>query len=80
MNPRVLSAEYKGDHKMLLTFNNKEVKQFDFSDYLNYPIYEPLNDDAFCKRVKVIDGVVQWDEEIDFDPDTLYLESEPLIR
>jgi hypothetical protein len=63
---------------LLLTFSNGEVKQFDFSTYLDYPVYESLKDDAFCKKVKTIDGIVQWDEDVDFDPDTLYLESTPL--
>jgi len=78
MNPRVLKVEYKGDHQLLLTFTNKEIKQFDLSAYLNYPVYEPLKDEAFCKKVKTADGIIQWNEYIDFDPDTLYLESKPV--
>ncbi|MGF7080088.1 DUF2442 domain-containing protein [Mucilaginibacter sp. UYCu711] len=78
MNPRVLTAKYTGNHQLLLTFKNGEVKQFDFSAYLNYPVYEPLNNENFCKKVKAIDGIVQWDGDVDFDPDTLYLESKPL--
>jgi hypothetical protein len=76
MNPRVLKVEYKGNYQLLLTFTNKEVKQFDLSTYLNYPIYEPLKDEAFCKKLRADDGIIVWDEYIDFDPDTLYLESE----
>lgn len=78
MNPRVSKAEYKGNHQLLLTFNNGEVKQFDFSSYLSYPVYEALKDDTFCKKVKTVDGIVQWDEDVDFDPDTLYIESKSL--
>lgn len=75
MNPRVLSVEYKGEYQLLLTFTNKEVKQFDFSSYLGYPVYQPLRDEAFCKKVKAIDGIIQWNEDIDFSPDTIYLQS-----
>ena len=75
MNPRVLKVEYKGDHQLLLTFTNNEVKQVDLTAYLNYPVYQPLKDESFCKKVKSIDGIIQWDEYIDFDPDTLYMES-----
>ncbi len=78
MNPRVLTVEYKGGYKLLVTFTNKEVKQFDLTDYLNYPIYEPLKDETFCKKVKAVNGVVQWDEFIDISPDTIYLNSEPI--
>jgi hypothetical protein len=50
MNPRVLNVEYQGGYKLLLRFTNKEVKQFDLSAYLNYPLYEPLKDEAFAKK------------------------------
>ncbi len=79
MNPRVLTVEYKADYKLLLTFTNKEVKLFDLLAYLNYPVYEPLKDEAFCKKVKAIDGVIQWNDYIDFSPDTVYLESKPVL-
>lgn len=78
MNPRVLTVEYKGGYKLLITFTNKEVKLFDISAYLNYPVYEPLKDEAFCKKVTAADGIIQWNEYIDFDPDTLYLDSTPV--
>ena len=78
MNPRVLKVGYAGDHQLLLTFTNNEVKRFDLANYLDYPVYEPLKDEAFCKKVKTSGGTIQWNEYIDFDPDTLYLESEPV--
>lgn len=78
MNPGVLMVEYKEGYKLLLTFTNKEIKQFDFSAYLNYPVYETLKDEAFCKKVKAIDGIIQWNDFIDFSPDIVYLESKPI--
>lgn len=75
MNPRVISVEYKGGYKLLLRFANNEVKLFNFSSYLHYPVFEPLTDEAFCRKVRAANGTVQWNDEIDFDPDTLYLES-----
>ena len=78
MNPRVLAVEYKGNHKLLIQFTNKEIKQFDFRPYINYPVYTPLKDETFCKKVKAIDRVVQWNDEIDFSPDTIYLNRKPV--
>ena len=78
MNPRVLQVEYMEGYKLLVTFTNKEHRQFDLTSYLRYPVYEPLKDESFCKKVKVVDGIIQWNDIIDFDPDTLYLESKPL--
>jgi len=37
-----------------------------------------LKDETFCKKVKAIDGVVQWNDEIDFSPDTIYLNRKPV--
>lgn len=62
-------------HKLILAFTNKEVKEFDFGSYLNYPAYKALIDEAYCKKAKVFNGTVVWDDSTDFDSDTLHLES-----
>lgn len=80
MNPRVTAVQYENPYKLLLTFTNKEVKEFDFSAYLRYSVYEVLKDEGYCRKAKVLNGTVVWDEFVDFDPDTLYLESKPLIQ
>ncbi|MBP6022306.1 DUF2442 domain-containing protein [Ferruginibacter sp.] len=78
MNPRVQYVKYKQLHKLILTFTNGEVREFDMSGYLHYPVYSKLNDLAFCSTAKVFMGTVVWDDETDFDPDILYLESVPV--
>ncbi len=78
MNPRVIAAKYKSKYKIILTFSNKEVKEFDVSSYLDYPVYSPLKDESFCQKVQVYNGTVIWNDTIDFDPDTLYMESKQL--
>ena len=47
---------------------------FDVSPYLNYPVFEVLKDTSFFNTAHVLYGTVVWNSEIDFDPDTLYLE------
>ncbi len=78
MNPRVTIVKYENPYKLLLTFTNKEIKKFDFTKYLNYPVYEVLKDEGYCKKAKVFNGTVVWDDSVDFDPDTLYIESKPV--
>ena len=75
MNPRVKSVVYKSPYRLNIIFVNGESKEFDFTSYLNYPVYEALQDEAYCSKAKVIAGTVAWDDEIDFDPDRLYEES-----
>lgn len=78
MNPRIEKAEYLPSKKLKIVFKNGECKIFDFSSYLKFPVYQPLANDTFCRQVKVINGTVCWNEDIDFDPDRVYLESVPL--
>ena len=78
MNPRVTEVKYTSKYRLILTFTNGATKEFDFSSYLNYPIYQVLKDESFCRRAKVFNGTVVWNDETDFDPDTLYLESKSL--
>ncbi len=79
MNPRVITTDYKSPYKLILGFANGEVKAFDISPYLSFPVYHDLQDESFCSKAKTLNGTVVWNDEIDFDPDTLYLESKPLF-
>lgn len=75
MNPRVKEVAYKSPYQLIITFLNNEVKLFDVQPYLQYPIYEALKDESFIKKAHVQYGTIVWNNEIDFDPDALYLES-----
>ena len=79
MNPRVETVRYESPHKLVITFANKEVREFDLAPFLKYPVYEKLQDESFCKAAFVKFGTVMWDDEIDFDPDRLYLEGKKLV-
>ena len=78
MNPRVKKVEAFSDFTLILTFNNGERRRFDARPYLSYPVYQPLNGVGFFLQAKVGHGTVMWPNEVDFCPDTLYLESVPL--
>ncbi len=73
MNPRVEKVSYKSPHKLLITFANEETKEFNLAPYLDYPVFEKLKDESICREAKSAYGTVVWDNDTDFDPDTLYL-------
>jgi hypothetical protein len=75
MNPRAKEAFYESPYKLIVTFTNNEVREFDMQPYLQYPVYEHLQDEAIFKSVKVENGILVWVEDTDMDPDRLYLES-----
>jgi len=78
MNPRVVKVEYQSPYKLRLCFSDNKIKQFDLSPYLQYPVYQPLQDESFCSKARVEFDTVVWNDSLDFDPDTLYLESETI--
>ena len=79
MNPRAISVKYRSPYTLIINFDNKEVKEFDLTPYLVYSVYERLKEETYCMKAHVKKGIVVWDDETDFDPDTLYLESRTLI-
>lgn len=78
MNPRAIKVEYDSPYKLIVTFANGKVKVFELQPYLHYPVYQPLQNESFCDKATVQYGTVVWNEEIDVDPDRLYLESKEL--
>jgi len=80
MNPRPVNVEYNSAYKLIITFVDGKVKLSDLKPYLHYPVYQTLKDEVFCSKALIKYGTIVWNEEIDFDPDRLYLESEELIR
>ena len=75
MNPRAKNVFYQSPYHLIITFTNGEVKKFDLLPYLDYPIYTDLRNESYCSKATVQNGTVIWSEEIDIDPDRLYLES-----
>lgn len=78
MNPRITAVSAHDDYILLLTFANGESRRFDMTPYLGYAAFEPLRQLAFFKLARAGHGTVTWPQGIDFDPDTLYLEAQPV--
>jgi len=79
MNPQVISVEPKAEHKVLLTFDNKEVRIFDMSPYIDRSsFFKQLEDEEYFKTVRVSLGSVQWKNGQDLSPHTLYSKSKLL--
>jgi hypothetical protein len=75
MNPRVKSVKANPNYTLTLTFTNEEQAIFDVKPYLERGIFRELQDWAMFQTVRPYLGSIQWQNELDFCPDTLYLES-----
>jgi len=73
---RVTAATANDDFTLDLEFGDGKVRRFDAKPYLDKGIFKQLKDVEYFKKVSVAFGTVQWQNEQDFAPETLYLESE----
>ena len=65
-------AEYLGDYRIRLWFNNDEVRDVDLADSLNGEAFVPLNDKEFFKRFTIRFNTIEWENGADFAPEYLY--------
>jgi hypothetical protein len=77
MNPRVKAVKPNHNYTLMITFTNDEVKIFDVKPYLDKGTFKELRDKHLFNSVRPFLGSVQWQNGLDFCPDTLYLDSVP---
>jgi len=79
MTCRVTAVVPLPESCLLLTFSNGEQRVFDVLPYLDKGIFTELKNPHYFARVRVVAGHVEWPQEQDFSPDTLYLRSRPYL-
>lgn len=76
MNPRIKDVKpNSSNYSLTLFFDNGEIKIFDVKPYLDKGIFKELNDKKVFNSVKPFLGSIQWANEADLCPDTLYTDS-----
>lgn len=77
MNPRPVNVWPIDSVRLRVEFSNGEMRIFDVSGYLHYPVFKALKDPGYFALCRIEYGTVTWPDGSDFCPDTLYLESQP---
>lgn len=75
MNPRIVKVKPLKNYELELFFSNRETRIFDIKPYLTKGIFSELADEAVFNSAKAFNGTVKWSNELDFCPDTLYIDS-----
>jgi len=75
VNPKVIKVKPLENHELELLFSNHETRIFDIKPYLTKGIFSELADETVFNSVKSFNGTVVWSNELDFCPDTLYIDS-----
>jgi len=75
MNPRVSNVKPGENYTLHVWFKNGEEGIFDVKPYLDYEMFIPLKNIDFFNSVRPAHGTIQWANEADLCPDTVYLDS-----
>jgi len=75
MNPEVVNVKPEKDYTLHLWFTNGEEGIFDVKPYLEYEVFQALKDEKMFNSVRPFIGTIQWANEADLCPDTVYLDS-----
>jgi hypothetical protein len=70
--PAVVDAEYRGEFKIRVVFNDGVESTIDFSDWLTGAVFEPLKDPNYFARFFIEGGTVSWPNGADIAPETLH--------
>ena len=77
--PRAVEVIPQSDYCVLVTFSNKEKRQFDVKPYLDFKPYNELKNNTLFNTVKVAGLSIEWLHGQDICPDELYYNSVPVI-
>jgi len=75
MNPRVRNVKPEKNYTLHLWFANGEEGILDMKPYLDKGIFRELKDLSMFNSVRPFIGTIQWENEADLCPDTVYLDS-----
>jgi hypothetical protein len=71
--PEVVSADYRGEYRIHLTFNDGSAKTIDFRPWLDKgPVFAPLKNEQFFRQFFLDGGTVAWPNGADIAPEVLY--------
>ena len=75
MNPEVVNVKPENNYTLHLWFTNGEEGILDMKPYLDRGIFKELKKEEMFNSVKPFIGTIQWANEADLCPDTVYLDS-----
>lgn len=75
---KVIFAKALENHCLELEFDDGSRRLFDVKPYLDKGIFTELRNPDYFRTFRIAFGTVQWENEQDFAPETLYIESKLL--
>lgn len=74
IKPKLSSIRIAGDYSVELNYSDGASGILDFSDYVGKGVFKKWQEKEKFKLAHIgEDGQLEWDQDIDFCPDALYL-------
>lgn len=73
---KVIEAKANENYTLDLKFSDGTFRRFDVKPYLELGVFRELKDMEYFSQVSIAYGTVNWPNEQDIAPETLYFESE----
>lgn len=80
MLPSIMEVTSTQKYTLDLLFSNGENRSFDMKPYMEIGIFQELKNKEMFATVKKSFDTVEWDNGADIDPESLYMESMPLLK
>jgi len=80
MNPDVVNVKPEKNYTLHLWFANGEEGVLDMKPYLDKGIFQALKDEKMFNSVRPFIGTIQWANQADLCPDTVYLDSVKILN
>ena len=77
MYATVTSVKATDDYKLILEFDESEKRIFNATPILDFGRFTELKDINKFKKVRISFDTIEWENELDLDPEYLYEKSEP---
>jgi hypothetical protein len=78
MYPAIVQVKPLDDYHIVLSFANGEVRRFDMKPFLETGLFVQLKERKLFDSVKVSFDTIEWNNQLDFDPEILYEKSTPV--
>ena len=72
--PKIVIAEARDHFKLFLSFDDGVSGIVDLSEFRGQGVFEYWNDEANFKKFEIVYNAITWNESLDFDCDSFYLQ------
>ncbi len=72
MNIAIKSVKALENYQLDVVFDNNERGLLDMNPYLDFGVFQRIKEVAIFNTVKVSFDTIEWDGNIDLDPDFVY--------